>query len=781
VPGTTTLSSHGRLANVAAMSGSILGASVRRVEDPRFIRGRGSYIPNHDVEGAVYLAAVRSQIPHGRLIGVDTSMATSMPGVVAVFTAADLDVSPTSPGVRGVDRGFSRPPLAIDTVRFAGEIVAVVVADSERAATDAAAMVFADIDPLPAVVTTSAALAADAPVLHPAVGTNVAYVGGGDPGGGHGVLDGADSVVELTIVNQRLAAVPMENNAALAIPHDDRLEVRLGSQNVFGHRIGLSRALGIEREELHVVVPDMGGGFGAKYYLYPEQVLCGAVAMKLGVPVRWHETRSENLVGMTQGRAQEINVQAAVQRDGEVTGLRLDIVQDAGAYPVFGAFLPQWTALMSVGPYAIPQVHVSYRSVVTNTTPIHAYRGAGRPEATHLLERTMDAVAGALGLDPVDVRRRNLLAADDFPYRTPTEAEYDSGDFHGALDLALDAAGYDELRAEQRRRREAGNALQLGIGVSCYVEITAPEANPGEWGEVEIDEQGGATVRVGTSGHGQGHETAFAQIVSAHTGIPMDQIAFVQGDTDKVARGAGTGGSRSLQLGGSAIFRAAEDVVAKAKRIVADHLEAAVEDVVLVESGGLGVAGVPDSAMPWGEIAALAADPEGFAEEEPGLAAAVVFEQGFATFPFGTHVSVAEIDTTTGDVRLLRHVAVDDCGTLLNPMLVAGQVHGGFAQGAGQALWEHVRYDDDGNPLSGNLTSYLIPTAASLPFVERVVMETPTPHNPLGAKGIGEAATIGSTPAIHNAVLDAVAHLGVTHIDMPLTPGRVWEAIVDKG
>ncbi len=757
------------------MSGSILGAAVKRAEDPRFLRGEGTYIPNHLVDGAHYLVPVRSSIPHGRLNGVDTSFAADMPGVVAVYTAADLELNPTSPGVRGVDRGFSRPPIAIDAVRFAGEVVAVVVAETERQGVDAAGMVFADIDPLPVVTSVRAALAPDAPVLHPEAGSNVALSHAAEPV--PGLFDGADRVIRTTIENQRVAAVPLETNSALAIPHDDRLEIRVGSQNIFGHRIVISKGLGIDRDTLHAIVPDMGGGFGAKFYSYPEQIIAGAVALQLGVPVRWHESRRDNMVGMTQGRAQEIDVEMGVRSDGTVVGLRIDVIQDVGAYPLFGAYLPTWTVLMASGPYAIPQIEAGFTSIVTNTTPVHAYRGAGRPEATHLLERTLDIVAAELGLDPAEVRRRNFISPDQFPYATPTGAEYDTGDYERALDMALDAVGYADLRHEQAARRNSGDARQLGIGISSYVEITAPEGSPQEWAEVEIDDEGGATIRVGTSGHGQGHETAFAQLVSGLTNIPMERIAFVQGDTDKVARGAGTGGSRSLQLGGSAVYRATEQVVAKARRIVADRLEAAEEDIVVTEDGRLGVAGVPDSGMSWGEVAAIAAEPDALSEEEPGLAATLVFEQGYATFPFGTHVSVVEVDTVTGDVKLVRHVAVDDCGTVLNPLLVAGQVHGGFAQGAGQALWEHVRYDEDGNPLSGNLTSYLIPTAGSLPFVERHVMETATPYNPLGAKGIGEAATIGSTPAIHNAVIDALAPFGVRHIDMPLTAARVWEAI----
>ncbi len=756
------------------MAGSILGAAVKRAEDPRFLRGEGTYIPNHRVDGALFLAPVRSQLAHGTLNSVDTSFAADFPGVVAIFTATDLEITPTSPGVRGVDRAFSRPPLATDTVRFVGEIVAVVVAETEREAVDAAGMVFADIDPLPVVVGSRDAVSADAPILHPAVGTNVAYAAEAEEV--PGLFDDADVVVRASIHNQRLAAVPLEPNSAMAIPHDDRLEIRMGSQNIFGHRYLVARALGLDRENVHAIVPDMGGGFGAKFYAYPEQILTAAVAMRLGAPVRWHETRRDNLLGMCHGRAQDIDLEVGTTTDGRVVGLRVNVLQDAGAYPVFGVFLPEWTKVMATGPYAIPKAEFGFQSVVTNTTPVHAYRGAGRPEATHYLERAMDLVAAELDLDPIEVRRRNLIPSTNFPYTTPMGAEYDSGDYVATLDEALRIAGYDDLRKEQQRRRDAGDPVQLGIGVSCYVEITAPEG-PQEWAEVEVHIDGSATARVGTSGHGQGHETAFAQIVSAQTGIPIEMIRVEQGDTDRIARGAGTGGSRSLQLGGSGVFRATEQVVEKAKRIVADGLEAAPHDVVVTDEGVLGVAGVPGATMTWAEVALIASDPQGFAEEEPGLAAQLVFDQGKPTFPFGTHISVVEVDTTTGAVRLVRHVAVDDCGTVLNPILVAGQVHGGFAQGAGQALFEEFAYDADGNPLSGTLMSYLIPTADTLPAVERGSTETPTPYNPLGAKGIGEAATIGSTPAVHNAVIDALGPYGVRDLDMPLTPSKVWTAI----
>ncbi len=761
------------------MAGSILGAAVKRTEDPRFIRGRGSYVANRAIEGCLWMVPVRSALAHGIINQIDTSMAADMEGVIGVFTAADFELDTIPPSAPGVDKRFSRPLLAEGTVRFAGEILAIVVAETERQAVDAASMVFPDIDALPAVTDPREALR-DEVVVHSEIGTNLAksHEDESDPE----LFDSAPVTVTVTVHSQRLAAVPLETNNALAIPDpaggpNGAIEVLLGSQNVFGHRNRISRLVGVDRYALEVKSPDMGGGFGAKFATYPEQALTVALAQRLGAPVRWHEDRRGNLTGMYHGRAAYLTVTLAADETGNITGLRAEMLQDAGAYPTLGAHMPYWTRWMATGVYHIPHVEFHWKALATNTTPIHAYRGAGRPEATQMIERAMDVLAAKLGMDPAELRRRNYLQPNHFPYSTPTGVEYDSGAYETSLDLALQAAGYDELRREQRHRRESGDSKLIGIGLSTYVEVTAVEG-PVEWTALEIHTDGTATARVGTSGHGQGHETAFAQVVSALTKIDVERIRVLQADTSVIPRGDGTGGSRSLQLAGSGLYRASEEVVAKARRLVAEHLEAALDDVQLADDARIGVVGVPDSGMTWGEVAALAAESvTDLDDADEVLGAEFTFDQGKSTFPFGTHLSVVEVDIETGAVRLLRHIAVDDCGTVLNPLLVAGQVHGGIAQGAGQALYEAVRYDDDGNSLSGNLTSYLLPTADSLPSVERRISETPTPHNPLGAKGIGEAATIGSTPAIHNAVIDALTHLGVEHIDMPLTPATVWQAI----
>jgi carbon-monoxide dehydrogenase large subunit len=485
------------------------------------------------------------------------------------------------------------------------------------------------------------------------------------------------------------------------------------------------------------------------------------------------------MVAMVHGRGQVQDVELGVRRDGTIVGLRANVVGESGAYPGQGAFLLFFTQMMSSGVYRIPKVEWSGRAAITNTTAIGAYRGAGRPEATALIERALDMAAAELGLDPVDVRRRNFIPPEDFPLTTVTGASYDVGEYAKALDAVLAAAGYDDLRAEQSERRARGDRVQLGIGVSSYVEVTAPMILTSEFGGVEVHDDGTVTARVGTSAHGQGHETAFAMIVSELLGVPMEKVHLVQSDTAAIPHGHGTMGSRSLQTGGVAIHQAATVVLEKAKRLAAHLLEANPDDIVVADDG-LEVAGVPASRRSWADLARAAHDDaQRPADMEPGLAHEGDWQQGASSFPFGSHVAVVEVDTETGRVELRRHVAVDDCGRVLNPLLVRGQQHGGIAQGVAQALYEEFRYDDDGNPVTANLMDYAMPSAAELPSFEASNTETPTPLNPLGAKGIGESGTIGSTPAVQNAVVDALAHLGVRHIDMPCTAERVWRAVRD--
>ena len=756
------------------MGGSILGAAVKRVEDSRLITGAGRYLQDMQVDGASLMVPVRSTIPHGELGDIDIDAARDAPGVVKVYLAGDLDMAPMPIGAPGLEESTRRPAIASVRVRFVGDIVAVVVAESEQAAVDAAELVWAEIEPLPAISTPGAGADREAPLLFPELGTNVIY-DRGEPD--DSVLVDADVVIETSVVNQRVAAIPLETSGALASPREDGgLDYWLGSQSAHAHQRGLSTVLRLDPSKIHVKVPDVGGGFGAKIALYPEQALCGAIALDLNRPMRWHETRTENMLAMTHGRAQTTEVRMGATREGLITGISLRVTQDAGAYPQFAAYLPVFSRRMAVGPYLIPKVEFLWRSVVTNTTPVHAYRGAGRPEATMALERAIDQLASELDLDPAEVRRRNFIPADAFPHVTVLGERYDSGDYETALDLALRTGGYRDLREEQDRRRRANDRFQLGIGVGSYVEITAGLGRE-DWGAVEVNLDGTATLFSGGASHGQGHETTFAQIVSAVLKLPIDKIKFVQGDTDAIAHSGGTMGSRSLQIAGSAILGAGERALHKARSVFAYHAEAAIDDVVQFEDGRIGVVGVPTSAMTLAQVAAVASEPSNLADDmEPGLRGEEVWDQEEATFPFGTHLSVVEVDTETGTVVVLRHIACDDAGVILNRMVADGQVHGGVAQGLGQALFEQFQYDD-AYPVTGNLTSYLIPAASSLPTFEVDHTETSTPENPLGAKGIGESGTVGSTPAIVNAVIDALAPFGIDHLDMPLTPAKIWSAI----
>ncbi len=734
--------------------------------------GEGRYTEDIPAEGALHAAFVRAIAAHARIGHIDSGEARSMPGVVGVFTAADLGLKPiVSPFCHD---DFARPPLAIDKVRFLGEAVAVVVAEERAQALDAAATVFVELEPLPAVVDPLAAAGDDAPRLFEAHGDNVAW--SRDFGPAEISFDEAEVVVEARFVNQRVLPVPLEPNGALAVPGDDGITLYVPCQAPHQVRSEVAGVVGIDETELRVIAPAVGGGFGAKIPAYPEHMVVTALARRLNRAVRYVESRSENMLAMTHGRAQIQDVRIGATRGGRLVALDLQIHQDGGAYPSDGGLLPQLTAQMASGVYAIPSIRVRARCVATNTTPTGAYRGAGRPEATAMIERAIDMVARELAMDPAEIRRINYIAKDDFPHTTATGAVYDTGDYELPLNEALQLAGYDELRAEQRRRREANDPRLLGIGISSYVEVTG--FGP-EFGSVEVHEDGTATVLTGVSPHGQGHETSMAQIASGVLGIPLPSIRVVHSDTAVVPRGGGTMGSRSLQKGGSAVFQAGNAVLDKAKRIAAHLLEVSPDDVIPIGDGRLGVAGVPDRTIGWDEIARAAADPGRLPEDvEPGLKAGTDFKPEIdMSYPFGTHVAVVEIDAETGRVRLLRHVAVDDCGRILNPMMVEGQVHGGIAQGAAQALLEQAVYDDDGNLLTGNLATYGFPSAAELPSFETKRTETPTPINPLGAKGIGESATIGSTPAVQNAVVDALSHLGIRHLDMPLTPERVWRAI----
>ncbi|WP_395657915.1 xanthine dehydrogenase family protein molybdopterin-binding subunit [Nocardioides sp.] len=733
---------------------------VRRVEDPDLLVGRSTFVDNQQEDGLLHAVFVRSPFAHARITAVDTSEATAAPGVVAVLTGADV-ADRAFPPFAVVDERIERYPLARDKVRYVGDPVALVVAGSRAAAVDAAELVDVDYHPLPAVTDMEAALEPGAPLQFEERGSNIA--GSRKDDDQAEPWTGAAHVVRVRMENQRVATAPMEGHTIVVRPGEDVLTVHVATQQPHGARDQIARFTGLPPERVRVVAPHVGGAFGGKAGVTAEHGAVVAAARMLGRPVKWTETRSETMLSM-HSRGQVQYAEMGLDAAGHILGLRLRLVGDSGAYAGFGgSFVLGGTYLMSQGVYEIPEIRYAAIAALTNTTPMGAFRGAGRPEAAALVERLMDVAADEVGLEPEEIRRRNLVPTDAFPYRTRTGARYDVGDFDLPLREALRIADVDALRAEQRRRRDAGETRLLGIGLSTYVEITGFGGT--ELGAVEVHEDGSATVTAGTSSHGQGHATAFAMIVSDRLGIPMDRISFVQSDTARVRTGGGTGGSRSLQLGGSAVGGAADEVLERAREVAAELLEAAAADVEVVD-GGLGVRGTGAS-VTWAEVAGRVG----------GLSSTHDFTSRGATFPFGAHVSVVEVDTETGQVTPLRHVAVDDCGTVLSPLLVEGQQHGGALQGISQALWEHMQYDDDGTPLTSSFVDYAIPTAADAIRLEVSTTETPTPLNPLGAKGIGESATVGATPAVQNAVVDALSHLGVRHLDLPCTPERVWRAV----
>ena len=765
------------------MVGSILGNRVLRKEDPKFLTTGGVYLDDvRDeplLEGAAYVAYVRSTAAHGTITSIDADEAASMPGVLGVYTAESLGLEPVP---STFNPAVARTFLASDKVRYVGEPVVAVVAETYEQAVDAAQTVFVDIEPLEALIDMEAALASET-LIYEAAGSNAVFdttaLGMPENSGDEFFAD-CEVVVEGRYINQRVAPCPLEARAAAAAWDGDRLVQWLSTQHAQGALAVIQAANGLEDGKVRIITPDVGGGFGAKIGSYPEEVLLGRLAKETGRPIRFRESRSESMMALGHGRAQVQYVKIGGTRDGKVTHYQMHVFQDSGAFVDMGTILaPFMTRPMASAVYDIPNIEVRTTSVVTNTTPTVAYRGAGRPEATAAAERAMDMFAAEIGKDPAAVRRVNLIAPFSEPHTTAVGQTYDVGDYEGSLNRVLEAAGYDELRAEQARRRESGGPKQLGIGVSVYVEITGGVPPMGEAAKIEVHDDGTATVYTGTSPHGQGHDTSFSMIASAQTGISIEDITLVWGDTDRVPEGGGTMGSRSLQQGGAAVDKISAELVERAKQLAASLLEADEADVVLdTDAGAFHVAGTPAKATTWAELAAAAHGHEDFPD---GLTHAGRFEAGGPTFPFGAHVAVVEVDVETGQVKHLRHVACDDAGRVLNPLLLDGQIHGGVAQGTAQALLEEVSYDTDGNPITSNLAEYAMISAAELPSIEVIHMETPTPVNPLGAKGIGESGTIGSTPAVQSAVVDALAHLGVRHVDMPTTPQKVWQAIAAAG
>jgi carbon-monoxide dehydrogenase large subunit len=772
---------------------SAIGEAVLRKEDARLLTGQGRYVDNLSAIGTVHAYVVRSPFAHARIRSVDVSKVRAADGVVAAFAGADLeDAWPGGlPCFWPVSDDIKMPkhlPLATDRARFVGDGVAVVVAASRAAAKDAAELVEVDYEPLPAVVEVEAALAAGAPLVHDDVPENRCYTWSLVAGDVEKVFGDADVTVSCRYRQQRLIPCAMEPRGTLCeVTAAGDIVVTTATQGPHIMRTAYTLTLGIPEAKIRVIAPDVGGGFGSKLDVYAEDVLVIALARKLGRPVKWTEERSEGCLATIHGRDVIQEIELAATAEGKITGVRTRLTAAMGAYlqavtpgvPLLGAWL-------YAGCYDVTAYDFHCTGVFTNTTPTDAYRGAGRPEATYAIERAVDTLARKLGKDPVEIRRLNFIT--EFPNTIAAGLTIDSGDYHASLERGLAVLGYEAVRKEQADRRGRDDVKQLGVGFSTYVEMCglapsrilgALKYGAGGWESLSIRCLPTGTVQVmsGTTPHGQGHATTFAQIVADRLGVEVDDVEFLSGDTAVVPTGMDTYGSRSLPVGGVALYHASERIVDKARTIAAHLLEVA-EDDLDYEAGRFSVKGSPDRGMTVKEIAfaAWAAHnlPEGL---EPGLEATFVYDPPNFSWPAGCHIAVVEVDTETGAVDLARYVAVDDVGNVINPLIVDGQVHGGIVQGVAQALWEEAVYDEDGNLVNGSLLNYLVPSAAELPSLELDRTVTPSPTNPLGVKGVGETGTIASTPAVVNAVVDALAHLGVTDLDMPTTPERVWAAI----
>jgi carbon-monoxide dehydrogenase large subunit len=773
------------------MATSLVGSRIKRREDPRLIMGRGTYVDDIQLPRMTYAAILRSPYAHARILSINVDKAKALPGVVAVMTGADLQGKNVPCGWTLPDiKVAPHPALAVGKARYTGDAVAVVVAEERYIARDALDLIEVEFEPLPVVVDAEQAIQPGAPQLHEEVPNNTTFVwkvAGGDI---DKAFREAEVVVKERIVNQRLIPNAIEPRGMVAQYNPGSGELTLWTATQIPHlvRLLLSMVIGHPEHKIRVIAPEVGGGFGSKLYLYPEEVIIATLAKTTGRPVKWIEERRENYVATTHGRDQVQYVEVAAMRDGTITGLRVKSIANMGAYlSTFAPGIPTILfGLMLAGNYRIPNIACEVIGVHTNTTLVDAYRGAGRPEATYLVERAVDLTARELGMDPAEIRRRNFVAASAFPHTTATGVTYDSGNYQPTLDKALDIAGYQQLRREQAQLRQQGK--YLGIGVTTYVEICgmAPSqvlgavgAGAGGWesATVRVHPTGKVTVYSGASSHGQGHETAFAQIVGDGLGVPFADVEVVHGDTAQVQFGIGTFGSRSAAVGGMAAVMSVKKIEEKAKKIAAFLLEAAEADLVF-EGGQFFVKGTPGRGVTIQQVAFAAYVPHKYPTGlEPGLEATSFYDPANFTWPFGTHVAVVEVDPETGVIKLQRYVAVDDCGRVINPLLVDGQIHGGLAQGIAQALFEEAVYDESGQLVSGSLMDYAVPKADDLVNFELDRTETPSPVNALGVKGIGEAGTIASSAAIVNAVVDALAPLGVKHLDMPLKPERVWQAI----
>ncbi len=769
-----------------------VGRALRRKEDPRLITGRGQYVDDISLPGMVWAAFVRSPEANAKIVSIDTSAAKERAGVVAVYTGPDLSdlggplpMAWVPPGVE-----VNNPehwPLARGAVRHVGDPVAVVLGEDRYAVIDAVEDVIVEYEPLPVVTDPEAALKGG-PFVHEELGTNKVHewsLPGGDLEAGFAE---ADVTLERRFVNHRIAGAPIEPRGMLADYRAGQLTLYSSTQVPHFVRLFLALLLGLSEERVRVIAPEVGGGFGAKLQVTGEEVFTCWASRKLNRPVKWIETRSENMAVTHQGRDQISYVKIGAKRDGTVTAYEVKIIADFGAYNMLlTPLIPSLGAFVMGGCYKIPAVHTDIVGVFTNKCPTDAIRGAGRPEATHMIEITLDQLAAELGIDPLEIRRRNFIPKESFPAAVATGVIYDSGDYEKTLDRLLEIIDLPAFRAEQEQLRTKG--IYRGIGFSTYTEIcglapsriTGPagvgvQAGGWESAMVRVHNTGAVTVYTGASGHGQGHETAFAQIVADRVGVDPAIVEVIHGDTAAGPEGRNTYGSRSLAVGGEALAKCANKVADKAKAIVAHNLEAAPEDIEL-RDGKFSVKGSPDKAMALADVAGAAylnMVPEGM---EPGLEETTFFDPENFVFPFGAHACIVDVDAETGKVKVARYVAVDDCGNAINPLIIDGQVHGGIAHAIGQALYERVHYDEDGQLVTGTFVDYALPTAAELPSFELDRTVTPTPVNSLGAKGVGEAGTIAASPAVTNAVIDALRPLGVTFINMPLTPMRVWEAI----
>ena len=755
---------------------NLIGASIRRVEDPPLLTGQGCYVDDVKLPGILHVAIHRSTHPHARLLSIDTSEAAAMPGVECVLTGDDigslaLQTPMVAPGMNMPDH----PVLARGAVHAVGAPIAAVVAESRAVAEDAAASIQVTYEPLPVVTDAEAALEDGAPLAHEELGTNHCYSMKREGGDVDKAFAEADHICRLHMKSPRVVAMSMEARGVLANPEPARneLTVWLSTQGPHRARTDLANSLGFPENRIRVIAPDVGGGFGSKGCLYREDVLVCHLAQKLGRPVKWMATRSEDFLTTCQGRDQAMTSELALSKDGKMLGLKVRVVANLGAYlHSVTAGPPQRMLVMAPGCYQIQDVRVEIVGAFTNTVPTGPYRGAGRPEAVLNIERLADKAARDLGMDPLELRRKNFIQPDQFPYRTGVGVEYDSGDYEKSLSEALRLSDYDQIIRDRDEARTRGELV--GVGISTFTE---PSGGAGfESGTVRVERTGEITVLTGASSHGQGHETVFAQVVAEKLGVSMDRVVVRHGDTNAIQQGTGTFGSRSAVMGGGALGLATERLVNKAKAIAANLLEASPDDVVQTE-GGFAVAGVPERSVDWRRLAGAAYGKGTPAGMEPGLQETAFFDPNREAWGFGAHIALVRIDAETGELTLEKLVLVDDIGVVLNPMIVEAQVHGGLAQGLGEVLCEQMVFDENGQPRTGTLMDYAVPRASTMPPLVVGETETPNPFNPLGVKGVGEAGTNGAPPAVANAVMDALSPLGIDHVDMPYTAPKLWRAL----